>query len=146
MSTSAKTKKQLAISQTRLERSEAQADRIVALLEELRVGPEYLERVLVSVNSHFLFLKTEEIDWVQAEGNYVRLHTNQKSFLLRRAIGQLAASLDPRRYRRVHRSTIVNLDRVRELHPQSHGELLIVMQDGTELTWSRGYKNHLKRF
>ena len=117
-----------------------------APLEESRNRPQYLDRVLVSLESHLFFLKTENIDWVEAEGNYVRLHCGPKSYLLRRTISQLAHRLDHQRHLRIHRSAIVNLDRIRELHPLSHGKLTVILHDGTELVWSLSYKNTLKDF
>lgn len=148
MDTPARTKKQLVVGQRWLDKSEARAERILALLEELRVAPRYLERVLLnnSIEGHFFFLKTNEIDWVEAEGNYVRLHCGPKSHLLRRTISQLETNLDPGTFLRIHRSTIVNINLVKKLEPLSHGELRVLLEDGTKLTWSRGYKNKLKEF
>jgi two-component system LytT family response regulator len=73
----------------------------------------------------------------------VRLHCGKISHLMREKIGALEASLDPARFRRIHRSTIVNLDRVQRLHPYSHGDYQVVLRDGTELVLSRGYRERL---
>ena len=113
------------------------------LIEELRGQPKYLERVMIKSGGAVFFLKTDEIDWISAEENYVRLHCGKSSYLLREKISSLEQQLDPARFRRIHRSTIVNLDRVQKLHPHSHGDCQIVLQDGTELMLSRGYRDRL---
>ena len=140
------TMKQLVLSQGWLNKNEARAERILALLEELKTQPRYLERVFVNLDGHLIFLKMNDIDWVEAQGNYVRLHSGQKSHVLRKAIGQLATRLDPSKYLRIHRSFIVNIDRIQELQPLSPGEFTVVLNDGTKLIWSRGYREKLKAF
>ena len=92
------------------------------------------------------FVKVKQIDWIKAEGNYVRLHVGRESYLLRDTISGLEAQLDPSSFLRVHRSTIVNIDRIQELQPWFHGEYRVVMQDGAELTLSRTYKEKLNGF
>jgi two-component system, LytTR family, response regulator len=104
------------------------------------------DRLLVKTNGHFVFVRAEEIDWIEAQGNYVRLHVRKKEFLLRRSITNLESRLDPRMFVRIHRSAIVNLDHVLELAPLSHGDLNVFLTDGTRLTWSRSYKAKLKEF
>ena len=89
------------------------------------------------------FIRTEEIDWIEAEGYYARLHVGGKSHLLRETLTNLESQLDQNRFLRIHRSTIVNLERVRELQTQSHGECTVVLNDGTQLKLSRGYRDRL---
>jgi two-component system LytT family response regulator len=108
--------------------------------------PRLLERLIVKSGGRYVFVKAEEIDWVEAQGNYVRLHAGGASHLLRDSIGHLEGRLDPDRFLRIHRSTIVNLDRVREIAPLFHGEHAVVLEDGTRLTLSRGYRDRLSRF
>lgn len=120
-------------------------ERVLSLMEGLR-APRGLERLIVKTGGQLVFLKTEEVDWIQAEGNYVRLHVGAASHLVRETIQGLEASLDPARFMRIHRSTIVNLDRVREIQPLVHGEYRVVLTDGTKLTLSRGYRDRLARF
>ncbi|HEX6189104.1 MAG TPA: LytTR family DNA-binding domain-containing protein [Pyrinomonadaceae bacterium] len=105
-----------------------------------------MDRILVKANGHFVLLKTEEIDWIEAQGNYVRLHTSKKQYLVRRKIVELESKLNSKLFLRIHRSTIVNLDRIRELQPLSHGDLNVLLDDGTQLTWSRSFKDRLKAF
>jgi len=140
------TKKRLVLNQDWLDKSEARAERILALIEQLKSQPRYLERVLVNLNGHLIFLKMNDIDWVEAQGNYVRLHSGQQFHILRKPIGQFETRLDPSRYLRIHRSFIVNIDRIQELQPLSHGEFTVVLRDGTNLIWSRGYREKLKAF
>ncbi len=113
------------------------------LIQELRPQSRYLERVIIRTAGTIFFLKTVEIDWISAEENYVRLHCGKASHLMREKISALEASLDPARFRRIHRSTIVNIDRIEKLHPYSHGDYQVVLRDGTELVLSRGYREKL---
>ncbi len=129
--------------------------RLIGLLGDLAAGrgeaegasgpaaaeaPQAAERLLVRADGRILFLRTEEIDWVGAQGNYAELHVGAEAYLVRETMGELEARLDPRRFLRVHRSTIVNLDRVRELRPWFGGDYRVVLLDGTELHLSRVYR------
>ena len=124
------------------ERSDV-SQRALALLEELRAQQSHLERMVIKAGGRAFFLKTEEIDWVEAEGKYVRLHVGKESYLVREAISQIEAQLDPKRFMRIHRSTIVNLDRVRELQPWFHNDYRVILRDGTELMLSRSCRKRL---
>jgi two-component system LytT family response regulator len=124
------------------ERSDV-GERALALLEELRAQQSHLERMVIKAGGRAFFLKTEEIDWVEAEGKYVRLHVGKDSYLVREAISQIEAQLDPKRFMRIHRSTIVNLDRVRELQPWFHNDYRVILRDGTELMLSRSCRKRL---
>ena len=89
------------------------------------------------------FVRTEEIDWVEASGNYVRIHTKTEAHPLRESMKNMEAKLDPRAFVRIHRSAIVNLDRIKELEPWFHGEYIVVLRDGTRLTASRVFSDRL---
>lgn len=119
-------------------------ERILALLEERQAQPAYLERLVIKANGRVLFLRTDEIDWIGAEGNYVSLHVKKDTYLLRETISSLETQLDPKKFSRIHRSQIVNLDRIKELHPWSHGEYHVILKDGTQLTLSRSYREHFQ--
>src|SRR5262245_12192350 len=133
------------------------SERMVALLEEHRsrpksgagkgsavtAGSEPLSRLIVKSAGRVFFIRTEEIDWIEAEGYYARLHVGGKSHLLRETLTNLESQLDQNRFLRIHRSTIVNLERIRELQTQSHGECAVVLIDGTQLKLSRGYRDRL---
>jgi two-component system, LytTR family, response regulator len=118
--------------------------RILALLEELKAGSNYLERLVIKSAGRIYFLETSEIDWIEAEGNYVSVHSGKKSHLLRETISSLESQLDPKKFVRIHRSSIVRLDRIHELQPWFHGEYRIILQDGTQLTLSRNHRDRLQ--
>lgn len=115
--------------------------RLEALLAELRPRAEYAERLLVKGHERVLVVNVEDVDYVEAADNYVRLHTRSGRHLMRETIKAMEARLDPRRFARIHRSAIVNLARVRELQPLFNGEMAVVLKDGTTLTMSRGYRD-----
>jgi two-component system, LytTR family, response regulator len=118
--------------------------RIRDLLSGLRPRSEYLERIVVRTGSRILFLRVDEIDWMDAEGNYIRLHVGKKSHLVRETMAAMEAKLDPDRFLRIHRSTIVNIDRIKELESMFQGEYVVILADGTKLTSSRGYRDRLR--
>jgi two-component system, LytTR family, response regulator len=105
--------------------------------------PRPLARLIVKSAGRVFFIRTEEIDWIEAEGYYARLHVGGKSHLLRETLTKLESQLDQNRFLRIHRSTIINLERIRELQTQSHGEFTVVLNDGTQLKLSRGYRDRL---
>lgn len=118
-------------------------ERIRRALAEARPPAAYLDRVLVRTGDHAVFVRTDEIDWLEAEENYVRLHAGRESHLVRGTLAGLEARLDPAKFVRVHRSHVVNLASIRALHPWSHGDWMIVMRDGRELMLSRRYRDRL---
>lgn len=103
------------------------------------------ERILVKSGHRAMFLNMREIDWIEAAGNYVKLHTAGSSYIVRESISKLEGVLDEAHFARVHRSTIVNLDRIRELRPWISGEMIVVLRDGTELKLSRSYRKEVER-
>src|SRR5262249_54867670 len=114
--------------------------RILAVLEELKAGSRYLERLVIKSGGRIYFLDTNEIDWIEAEGNYVSVHSGKKSHLLRETISSLESQLDPKKFLRIHRSSIIRIDRIQELQPWFHGEYRVILQNGTQLTLSRNYR------
>jgi two-component system LytT family response regulator len=106
---------------------------------------KFLERVIVRSQGRVLLLPVKEVDWIEAEGNYVNLHGRGRTYLFREAIGSLEVSLDPRKFRRIHRSSIVNMDSVRELRPRFHGNYDVILVDGTELKLSHRYRANLEK-
>lgn len=118
-------------------------DEILRLLGELRARPQYLDRILIKNNDRVFIIKTEEIDWIEAQGNYIRIHLGKQSSLLRETLGNLATQLDPRRFARIHRSQIVNIDHIQELQPWSHRDYRVVLRNGTQLTLSRTYRDQV---
>ena len=121
-----------------------QQRRIFALLEELKGSGRRLEWLSVKAGERVLLLRVSEIDWVEAEGNYVRVHTGKQSHFLRETISGMEEQLDPKAFVRAQRGAIVNINRIRELHVWTRGDYRIVLQDGTELTLSRHYRENLE--
>jgi two-component system LytT family response regulator len=99
--------------------------------------------VLIRTGSRFELVRLAEVDWLEAAGNYVTLHLGRRTPLLRRTLSGLEQQLDPARFRRIHRSLIVNLDRVKEIRPSAGGEYEAVLLDGTVLRVSRSYRENL---
>jgi two-component system LytT family response regulator len=126
------------------------SQRLVALLagrETItpeRAVPQYLSRLLIKSAGRVFFLKTDEIDYVQAEDYYVKLHVSRKGHLLRETMNEMEAKLDPAKFLRIHRSTIVNIERIRELQQHFNGEYIVLLQDGTELKLSRSRREQLQ--
>ncbi len=119
------------------------SERLRGLLEELRPKAKYLDRLVVRSGARITFLRTDEVDWIDAEGNYARLHVGKKSYLLRETMSGIEAKLDPERFIRIHRSTIVNVERIKSLETLFQGEYVVHLEDGTKLTSSRGYRDRL---
>jgi two-component system LytT family response regulator len=135
---------QRAKAQIKHDRNGGTDQRILALLEELKAGNKHLERLVIKANGRIYFLETNDIDWIEAEGNYVSVHSAKKSHLLRETISSLESKLDPKKFVRIHRSSIVRLDRIQELQPWFHGEYRVILQDGTQLTLSRNHRDKLQ--
>lgn len=104
----------------------------------------YVSRFPVKSAGDIYFVRPEEIDWIDAAGNYAALHVAGKKHLIRETMKSVESKLDPRKFVRVHRSAIINLDRLRKLQPYFHGEYVVTLQDGTTLTSSRGYSDRLR--
>jgi two-component system LytT family response regulator len=102
------------------------------------------DRLLVHHAGSIRILKYGDIDWVESAGNYARLHVGGEAYLYRKTMQHMEESLDPARFVRIHRSSIVNLDRIRELQPLFKGSYTVVLHDGTTLTLSPLYRNRLK--
>ncbi|MEO5961440.1 MAG: LytTR family DNA-binding domain-containing protein, partial [Opitutaceae bacterium] len=102
-----------------------------------------VERILVKSSGEIFFLKAEEIDWIEAEGDYMKFHVSGRSHLMRETMARLEVRLDPKRFIRIHRSTIVNIDRLRKLSPSFAGEYAVILNDGTKLKLSRGYHERI---
>ena len=133
-----------------------QQQQIMALLESLAaerrdLGPigtrapeRPADRLMIKSGGRVYFVKVSEIDYVEAAGIYVRLHVGKDAHLLRETMNGVEARLDSGQFLRIHRSTIVNLDRVKEMQPWFSGEYVVIMKDGTQLKLSRGYRDRLE--
>lgn len=119
-------------------------DRVLALIETLAPGRKHLTRIPVRTEGRVHVLDLADVDWIGAADNYVTLHAGSREYLVRDTMGRLERELDPDRFVRVHRSSIVQIDRVRELLPDFHGDFTLVLKNGTMLTLSRGYRPKLE--
>ncbi|HEX3322548.1 MAG TPA: LytTR family DNA-binding domain-containing protein [Terriglobales bacterium] len=109
-----------------------------------RVTPRKIDRIAVKNAGQIVFIRISEIDWIEAADYYAALHVGSKSHLLRRSMSDLEQELDPNEFCRIHRSTIVNLDRVRSLESGEDDESILVLEDGTRLRMSRRYRKPLQ--
>lgn len=103
-------------------------------------------RIPVKSDGRIVLLKIAEIDWIEAADNYAVLHVGKDSHIVRETMNSLEARLDPAQFLRINRSTIVSIDRIRDLEPLFHGEYSVRLHNGTKLTCSRGYKDRLRQF
>jgi len=103
----------------------------------------YLKKMLVKSNGRLIIVRTDEIDWIEAWGDYVRLHCKGKTHIVRQKVSDVEVRLDPKQFLRIGRSAIVNIDRIKELEPLNHGNYLISLYDNTQLNLSRNYRDRL---
>lgn len=131
--------------QVRQGSASALSERLEELLQSIDGRPRGPERLIVKSAGRSYFVRIADIDWIEAAGNYVRLHVGKDEHLLRESLTALEHRLDARRFVRIHRSTIVNLERIRELQPAFHGDYVIILHDGTELALSRSCRDPLEK-
>lgn len=117
--------------------------RLLRVAEQTREVQQYASRFLIKTKDRSVFVRVEKVDWIEAAGKYARLYCGKEYQLLRQSMHELEKQLDPLKFARIHRSIIVNLDSIREFQQLFHGELLAVLNDGTELTVSRRYRSKL---
>ena len=144
-----------------LERAKAQiaareidklSKRLFALLEEreserkgtIEKQQSYLTRLMIKASNRVVLLKVADIDFIEADGNYAKLHVGRKAHLLREKMHDLEGRLDPAKFVRIHRSVIVNLDRIKEMQPHFNGDYVVVLEDGRQLRLSRTRREHLE--
>ncbi len=120
-------------------------ERILALLAGRDRPAEYLDRIFVKSDGRVFFVKAAEITWLEAQGNYVYLHTAKDKHLLRETLTALEKRLDPRKFRRIQRSALVNLDFIRELQPWSRGDYRVILKDGSELKLNHRYRDGFQK-
>ncbi len=136
---------QRALRHCRQHRTEELNQRLTALLADLRPEPQAPGRLAVKAGGRVVFLKFEDIDWVEAADNYVTLHVGTETHMLRETMNRLEARLPAAKFIRISRSTIVNLERIKELQPLFHGDYVVILRNGTKLTLSRGYRDKLQQ-
>jgi len=101
-------------------------------------------RLMIKSGGRIHFVRMADIDWCEAQGNYVRVHVGQQEHLVRDTMSHLESELDPQQFVRIHRSTIVNVDRIQEMQSSFNGEYVVLLRTGTRLTLSRGYRESLQ--
>ena len=132
--------------QLRGQSSDTMDDRLRSLVASLGGKERFLERMVARTNGRILILRVDDVDWVEAAANYVRVHIGAKQYLVRETMTNLETRLDPERFLRIHRSIIVRKDRIKELEPLFQGDYSIILVDGTRLTSSRGYRDRIQHF
>jgi two-component system, LytTR family, response regulator len=133
-----------AVKNRRVETVDQRLNQLMSYLQTATAAPlETHDRILVKSSGEIFFLKAEEIDWIEAEGDYMKFHVAGKTHLMRETMARLEERLDAKRFIRIHRSTIVNIDRLRKLSPSFAGEYAVVLHDGTKLKLSRGYHERI---
>ncbi|MBK7140759.1 MAG: response regulator transcription factor [bacterium] len=139
-------------SDLQLRRGGAITARMTALLEALRREEVkidtrgFLERFVIKEGDRIYFVNTDDVDWIEAADYYVQLHTGKKTHLIRETLNRLETQLDPAKFIRIHRSTIVNSTRIKELKRHFQSEFIVILQDGTNLKMSRSYRDNLSGF
>jgi two-component system LytT family response regulator len=113
------------------------------LMAEVKRDANYLERIIVKSGEQAIFLSVDDIDWISGAGNYLELHVGKKSYLIRDRLNTMERKLNPKTFGRIHRSRIINLNRVKALYPLFHGDHMIHLNDGTKLNMSRTYYEKL---
>jgi two-component system LytT family response regulator len=118
--------------------------RLIELVQDLKPTTQRLERFVIKSGGRVFFVRANEIDWIEAAGNYVKLHVGTDTHLFRDTMNAIEAQLDSETFFRIHRSHIVNIERVKELQPWFNGEYVVFLKNGTRLTLSRSYRDKLQ--
>lgn len=118
-------------------------EKLLNLLGDLKKEQKYPSRIVIKSNGRILFLPVHEIDWIEAAGDYATIHARKEKYLIREKMSALESKLDANIFIRIHRSTIVNAERIKELQPKFRGEYVVCLNDGTQLTMSRSYRSRL---
>ena len=116
---------------------------LTSFLERVQQRTTFMQHVAVKSKGRVRLISIDEIDWFESAGNYVRLHVGSERFLLRQTMHGLQQKLDPTHFVRIHRATIVNVRRIRDTRPTSHGDYVVVLHDGTQLQFSRAFRERL---
>lgn len=139
--------KSLAHARERLRRGEngVSDQRLAALLESLRPDARKPERLAFKANGRVIFVRVGDIEWIEADGNYVRMHVGAVAHQLRETIGGMETQLPSDRFIRISRSAIVNMDRIKELQPMFYGDYAVILQNGARLNMSRNFRDRLEK-
>ena len=132
-----------ALNQIKREQTEGLSQRLSNLLADLRPEPKSPDRLPIKADGRVLFLKIDQIDWIEAADNYVHLHLGKDSHMIRETMSAIETRLPPNKFLRISRSVIVNIEHVKELQPMFHGEYTVILHNGTRLTLSRSHREKL---
>jgi two-component system, LytTR family, response regulator len=116
-----------------------------SFLNKLSAKKDFPDKIMLKTANGVYFINTGEIDWIEAAGNYVKLHVKDSGHLLRETMNNIEAKLNPDKFLRIHRSHLVNIDRIKELQPLFNGDYIVILHDNTELNLSRNYHDRLQR-
>ena len=138
-----------------VERARAEIDRsssrdlkaaLHALLEDIQRERAFPEWLLIKKDDRSVFLRVADIDWIESSRNNVRLHVGKEIYVFHETTSGIEAKLDPKKFFRIHRSTIVHIEKIKEMHPWFNGDYAVTLKDGTKLTLSSTYRERLKEF
>jgi two-component system, LytTR family, response regulator len=121
-------------------------DRVMSLLSQVGGQPRYIERLVTRSDGKIRIIRVDDIDYIEAAGNYAKIHVGGKMHLVREGMNSLESKLDPAKFLRVHRSVIVRIDRIKELESLYQGDYVVVLHDGTRLTTGRKYRDAIQEF
>jgi two-component system LytT family response regulator len=125
--------------------SDQLAQRVLALAGEYKAErPQPTDRLIIKSGGRVFLLRAREIDWIEAAGNYLKVHVGSEAHMIRQTMASIEEQLDPAQFFRIHRSQIVNLDRIKEMQPLFNGEYEVVLRTGARLTLSRNYREKLQ--
>jgi two-component system LytT family response regulator len=116
-------------------------NRFLSLLADIKTGSKFLKRLTIKLTGRTILLPTDEIDWIETHGNYLKVYAGRDSHLIRGTMQSLETKLDPEKFVRVHRSIIVNVEKIKEIYPRSNGDQDLVLQNGRQLMLSRNYRD-----
>jgi two-component system LytT family response regulator len=119
---------------------------LLKLVEDIRKERSFPEWLLLKNEGKSIFVKVRDIDWIESSRNNVRLHVGHQTYLFHETTAGIEGKLDPRKFLRIHRSAIVNIERIKEMHPWFNGDYSVTLRDGTQLTMSSTYRERLKEF
>jgi two-component system, LytTR family, response regulator len=122
-------------------REEDLDSRLRAMIEDIKSGSKFVKRLTIKLTGRTILLPVDEIDWIETYGNYLKVHAGRDSHLIRMTMQSLETKLDPEKFIRVHRSVMVNVEKIKEIYPRSNGDQDLVLHNGRQLMLSRNYRD-----
>lgn len=115
--------------------------RVRAMLEDIKTGSKFIKRLTIKLTGRTILLPVDEIDWIETHGNYLKVYAGRESHLIRGTMQSLETKLNPEKFVRVHRTVIVNVEKIKEIYPRSNGDQDLILQNGRQLMLSRNYRD-----